>query len=219
MKRLNTGGFTVVELAISVVVTGILMVAVFYFMTNGLVDYTSNLKHSELLNSAQVGFDVVTNDIRLSANADTANRWADTNAPSGDYSWASNSDTLVLAKAAENSSGDIIFSDPAEYISYKNNVVYFLQGSNLYRRVIAGPVSGNTAKTTCPASSATDTCPADKVVLENIDSLTFRYADEQNATVTPDDARSVEMTAKLEDKAYGQTVTVTYTTRMVFRND
>jgi type II secretory pathway component PulJ len=219
MRRLNQIGFTIVELAVTIVVMGILLTLVFGFMTGSLQQYSNDTNRANLLNSAQSGFSIITNDIRLSASADTNNRLPDLNGPGDNYSWASDSDTLVLATATEDNDGNIIFADPPNYISQKNNVVYFLQDGTLYRRVLAAPVANNADQTTCPASQASSSCPADKAILTNIKEFSIKYIDEQNNEVTPTDARAIELYAKLEKKAFSEPVTVDYTTRMVFRND
>jgi len=220
MRRyLSNAGFTITELAITIVVMGILLTLVFGFMTGSLQQYSNDTNRANLLNSAQTGFEVITNDIRLSASADDSNRWPDTNAPGGSFGWVSDGDTLVLATATEDTSGNIIFADPVNYISQKNNVIYFLSGDTLYRRVLAAPVANNSDKTTCPAAQSSADCPADKEVLSNIKQFSVKYIDEQNAEVAPQDARAIELYAKLEKKAFSEPVTVDYTTRMVFRND
>lgn len=219
MRRLGQHGFTVTELAIGISVAAILMTLIFGFMTNSLVQYSNDTNRANLLNSAQTGFEIITNDIRLSANADINNRWPDANGPSGDFSWTSDNDTLVLATATEDTNGNIVFADQANYISQKNNVIYFLQNGTLYRRVLAAPVANNDAKTTCPSSLSSTSCPADKAILENVQDFAIKYIDEQGTEVTPADARAIELYAKLEKKTFSEPVTVDYTTRMVFRND
>lgn len=212
-------GFTLTELAITIVVLGILLTVVFGFMTSSLLQYSQNTNRANLLNSAQTGFERVTNDIRLSANADNVNQWSDAHGPSGAFSWTSDSDTLVLATAAQDSNDNIIFADPANYISLKNNVIYYLSNGTLYKRVLAAPAANNSAVTTCPPNQASTSCPADSIVLENVKSFTVKYIDEQNTEVAPDDARTIELNAVLEKKTFSEPVSVEYTTRMVFRND
>lgn len=219
MSRFNQDGFTVVELAISISVTGILLALIFGFMTSSLIQYTNDSNRANLLNSAQTGFEIITNDIRLSANADENNRWPDAHMSEGEFGWASDSDTLVLATAVEDNNGNIIFADPANYISQKNNIVYFLSNGTLYKRVIAAGDANNSLKTTCPSTQASASCPADKIILENVKEFQVRYIDENNAEVSPAEARSVELYAKLEKETFSEPVTVDYTTRMVFRND
>lgn len=222
MKR-QSAGFTLVEVIVSLTVAGVLVGIIMGFMINSLTQYGIAGARAELLNEAQIALDIAANDIRLSANADANNRWPDNNAPnapSDTFSWTSNSSTLVLATAAENSAGDILFSDASNYVSHKNNSVYFVSSGKLYKRVLAAPnVTGNTAVTTCPAAAATSSCPADRLLLQNVEAFTVKYYDEQNQEVTPDNARSVELYVKLKVNRYPNSVLAEYKTRMVFRND
>ena len=218
MKKLSRTGFTILEVLITMTVLSILMLVVFNFMVNGLVQYTTDTNRANLLNSARVGFEVITNDIRLSANADENNRWPDPNAPGGEFGWTSNNNTLVLAAVVEDADGTILFADEAEYISHKNNIVYFVHNGTLYKRIIADPVAGNIAQTTCPATSSS-TCPADRTILENVESFTVQYLDDQDQEVNPSSARSIRLTALLSKTDFGRDVKAGYTTRMVFRND
>jgi hypothetical protein len=124
-----------------------------------------------------------------------------------------------LATAAEDNNRNILFDDPAEYISHKNNVIYFLSNDSLYKRVLAAPVAGNSEETTCPEAQASPSCPADKVMLRNISSFDVKYLDGADNEVAPSSARSVEVTIGRYTEEYSRPVSVSYTTRMVFRND
>lgn len=215
-------GFTLVEVIIALSVTSLLIFLIINFMTNSIVEYARAGARSELLNEAQVALDIISNDTRLSANADQNNRITDAyapGAPADEFSWSSDTDTLILATAVEDSNGDIVFADPALYISEKNNNVYYLDGGKLYKRTLAADVTDNDAKTTCPPAQATPTCPADKELLKNVSQLTIKYFNDKNEEVVPTNARSIEMYVKLEKTEYGQPVSADYTTRMVFRND
>lgn len=218
--KMQQGGFTLLELLISIGVITVLSFVVILFFTNMLRETASIGARADLLHEAQLTLDKIGNDIRLSANADQNNRWPDGNAPGGNqYGWASNSSTLILATAVQNSDGDILFEDPAQYITYKNNNIYFLQNGTLYRRTLAADVTGNTAKTTCPAASASANCPRDGELLHNVDGFSIRYINGEGNDVTPTDARSIELTISLSKNALQQRISVSYTTRMVFRND
>lgn len=221
MSTHDNHGFTLVETAISITLSGLLIAIIIAFMLNGLTRYGIANARSELLNDAQSALDVTTTDIRLSANADANNRWDDTNspgAPSDTLSWESSSSILVLATAAQDTSGNIIFSDASKYISAKNNIIYFVSDRKLYKRVLAAPVTGNSTKTTCPSASATTSCPADKLLISNVDTFTVKYFDSQNVEVSADTARSVELYIKLKVVRYPQSVFAEYKTRMAFRN-
>lgn len=221
-RRQGQSGFTLVEVLIAMTVSAVLIGIIIAFMLNSLTRYGVAGARAELLNEAQIALDITTNDIRLSANADKNNRWDDDNAPdapANTLSWQSDAHTLVLATAAQDADGDIIFSDHAKYISQKNNSIYFVKDKNLYKRVLAAPVDGNTARTTCPKAMVTATCSADKKLLGNVSAFTVKYFNSQNQEVAADEARSIELYVKLQVERYPESVVAEYTTRMVFRND
>ena len=138
-------GFTITELLVAIIVGTILSGAIMGFMTDELKQSTVSLAKAGLLHDAQVGLDIANNDIRLSSNADDNNRWQDNYAPvaGSPYSWQSNSTTLILATAAVDTSGNIIWQDQNDYIPYKNNIIYFLQNGTLYKRILAAGVANN----------------------------------------------------------------------------
>lgn len=220
-KRTSQLGFTITELLVAIIVGTILSGAIMGFMTDELKQSTISLAKAGLLHDAEVGLDTVANDIRLSSNADDNNRWQDANAPvaSSPYSWQSNSTTLILATAAIDTSGNILWQDANNYIPYKNNVIYFLKNGTLYKRILAADIAGNSAVTSCPSASVTASCPADRVMLQNVSSFSVAYHDGNGTNVTPSSARSVVLTVTLSKTEYNQALTATYTTQMVFRND
>jgi Tfp pilus assembly protein PilV len=219
LSRRDQRGLSLVELTVTLVVMMVVATGVMVFMVDGLRNYSSASAKENMLSQAQTAMDKITTDVMSAATADANNRIDDAYPPTAGSpnSWASDSDTLILATAAQDSSGTILYADPANYVSYKNNVIYYLNNGSLYRRMLATSVTGNKAKTTCPPASATASCPGDTRVLDNVISLTFGYRNHVNATVNPDDARSIEMSVTLQSKAYRK-ATVTYKTRAVFRN-
>lgn len=222
MTKLNSSGFTVIELAVVTTVTTILIIVVSAFFINNLQQSTLATAKGNMLDEVQHALDLIANDIRLSSNADDNNRWPDNYSPGGSsnpYSWQSNSNTLVLATAVEDSTGGIIFTDAKNYITEKNNIVYFVNNNTLYKRTLASTSPDNIAKTTCPATHATSTCPADKELLHNVANFNISYRDGQNNSVTPTNARSVEISLTASKYLYKNNVKVDYKTRMVFRND
>ena len=220
--QLDSRGLTIVELLVVISVTTILVIVVSSFMMVNLRESTLATARGNMLRETQQSLDLAANDIRLSANADTNNRWADVNSPGGasnQFSWQSNSSTLVLAAAAEKSDGSIIFADAKNYITEKNNIVYFVKDGTLYKRMISSPVADNNDKTSCPINLASASCKADKPLLQNVSAFTVLYKDGQNNNVSPTDARSIELNVTTNKKIYSKTLSVNYKTRMVFRND
>jgi len=214
-------GMTIVELMVALMLVVAISSVVIGFSVDKIRQSTQQTIKYNLLSDAEKGLNVVANDIRLSARADDANRWQDDNAPlaPGDkLSWKSNATTLVLATAAQKADGYIIFDDVHNYVSAKNNYIYYVKNGTLYRRILASPVAGNAAKTTCPPEKATPSCTSDKRVMSNVSSFNVSYYDGANQAVAPSSARSVSLNVTLLVNRYGQNISVNYTTRMVFRN-
>lgn len=221
-KHSNQSGFTLIEVITATAVTGILFVVIMLFTSNSLVSTTVQSARSDLLREAQLGLDVVGTDIRLSANAEENNRWEDQHAPSAPsdlFSWVSDANTLVLATAAMDNDDDILFDDPLNYVTHKNNSVFFVENNTLYKRTLAADVSGNAAATTCPKNAATSSCLADRELMNNVVNFEVRYLSGDDEEVDPANARSVEVSVRLETTKYGRTLDAEYKTRMVFRNE
>jgi prepilin-type N-terminal cleavage/methylation domain-containing protein len=218
-KKHSEGGFTLVELLVVMIIMGILSLTLANFITDWLQASSLAQTRANLLTTTETSLDTVTNDIRLSGNADQNNRWPDPYAPGGQFGWQSNSQTLVLAKVATDSSNNIIYSDPAKYISQKDNEAYYLSGSVLYRRTLTSDSSNDAAVTTCPPANATSSCPADTTVATGVSSLSFSYYDASEQIVSPTNARSVQVAITLSKTLNGKTISASYTTRMVFRNE
>jgi prepilin-type N-terminal cleavage/methylation domain-containing protein len=112
MRMNRQAGFTLPEIIVALTLSSVLIGIIIGFMVNSLSQYGIANARAELLNEAQIALDIAANDIRLSANADANNRWLDDNAPGGPddtLSWESNGNTLVLATAAEDGDGNILF--------------------------------------------------------------------------------------------------------------
>ena len=219
MKKLNNKGFTLTEALIAVSVMAILLTIIANFSITSLSNSTITTAQANLQGESQIAMDSIINDIRLSSGADDSNRWPDINNSGGDYAWQSDAANLVLAKAVLDGADNIIFADPAQYISEKNNVIYFVKDKVLYKRVLASPVANNSSRTTCPKASATTACPADRELLTNVTEFSIKYFNGDEQEVTPTDARSIELTVKTSVKKFSRNITSDYTTRAVFRND
>jgi type II secretory pathway component PulJ len=224
LRQLNDeSGLTIVELSIALVITAILATIMIAFSVDKLEQNAIQNTQYDLLTNAETGLDTVANDIRIANSADDNNRFPDPyapGAPSNELSWASNSTTLVLAIAATDKSRNILWQDAHDYISYKNNIIYYLSNGTLYRRVSADPsITGDSAIDTCPVAHATSSCPADGDILDNVSSFSIQYYNAQDQQVDPASARSVQLSVTLLVHKYNQNITSNYTTRMVFRND
>jgi type II secretory pathway component PulJ len=211
-----------VEALISVTVSTLMIIVIANFLLRNLQTSTLETVRANIQREVQQTLDIVATDVRLSANADLNNRNPDANSPGGagnQYGWTSNTSTLVLATAATTATNAIIFSDPANYVTTKNNIVYFVSNGTLYKRVLAAAVANNGSKTTCPTGKVTSACPADKELLHNVTNFSVTYVDGSNNSVTPTNARSVELSLTASVSRYKKAQSASYKTRMVFRND
>ncbi len=210
---------------VATAVTSLIIILIMTFLVNTLVTNSVDTARADLLREAQLALDVMNKDIRLSANADSINRWEDPNSPDADttngFGWVSDDSTVILAIAASNTDGEILFSDATHYITFKDNAIYYLSDGSLYKRTLAGEIDGetNAANTTCPPALATADCPADRRLVNNVESFTIRYLNGDGAEVDPDQARLIEAELNLAENKYGRDITASYVTRMVFRNE
>ena len=223
MIQLHTdeNGLSLIELLIALLLTAALTTLVVSFSVDKLEQNAMQSTQYQLLTNAETGLDRIGTDIRIASAADDNNRYQDPyapGAPSNELSWASNSTTLILAIAATDSKHNILWSDAKDYVSDKNDIIYYLSNGHIYRRVLADAVSGNSVVTTCPAADATASCPADADILDNVTSFSVEYFNSENQQVTPSNARSIQLSVTLSVSKYNQNISASYTTRMVFRN-
>ena len=101
-----------------------------------------------------------------------------------------------------------------------NELVYYKSGSSMLRRNLANPSAvGNTLKTSCPDNVATATCPADAVLSDYVQSLTFTlYDQDNNATSDPLLARSVAIQLINQRRVFGDLVSFDNKIRVTLRN-
>lgn len=218
----DQSGFTITEVVVSVVLVAIMITVITGFGLSTLASYSINTARAELLGDARLATDIMNRDIRLSANVDEANRIDDANAPGAPdntLSWQSGEAVLVLATAAEDGEGNILFADASNYVTEKNNLIYYVVDGELRRRVLAADVDNNSATTTCPPDQATEGCPADSVFAENVAVFQLRYVDRLGEETTLDNARAVEVVLELAAERYSRVIEVKQESRMVFRND
>jgi hypothetical protein len=101
-----------------------------------------------------------------------------------------------------------------------NELVYFKDGDTLYKRLLANPdADGNSLVTSCPSSLASDDCPADRKLVENLNTMVFTLYDQDNATTSdPLLARSVKIDLGLERDTFGEPLTYDNSVRITLRN-
>lgn len=214
-------GYSLVELVVATAIISILTILIMSFLVDKFVENAQVNARANLQLQTQLTLDLLNRDLKHSANVDSQNRWADNyspTSPGNNFGWVSDSSTLILAIPAQDASGSIIYEDPHVYISYKDNLVWFLEGSTFYKRILAADTPGNDATTTCPAG-AEPSCPADVKLADNVVSVNFSYFDANDNEVSATDARSMSVTMVVRNRVFGRDIEVSETIRTVFRNE
>lgn len=217
-RRLGAG-FTIVEMVISLVVAGILAVVIFavtfYYYANTVQAQTA----ADLGLESQAVLSQLSNDLRLADAISQTNVLADDNQPGGGWVTSNPSNVIIIESPAVDASRNIIY-DPNTGFPYRNELIYFIDGGSMYKRVLANPdATGNTQITTCPAAVASAACPPDRLFTSHINNLSFTLYDATGA-VTNDfsQTRSVYLQVNLVKKVFGKTITLNNATRITLRN-
>lgn len=225
----KSAGFTIVEL---LVICPILM-AVIAFLMNYLFNQYGQLVQQ----NAQVNLQVTSQAIVFSMQDDIffANAYVsdlntglvDNYAPSGGWTTSSNPTRFIISTPALTAShrkptrqavfintlGCTPDSVKEQNDALYNNIIYFVSGSKLYKRVVSAPSSTSLCGTsyqiqTCPAANVTATCPADILLTNQLSSFVVSYLKSGGtSTTTPEQATEVKVSLTLTDQAYAQTVT------------
>jgi len=201
---MNQRGFTVVELLIVATVSGLLMGLIAPFSLR-LWQQSSQLQASQAslvsrLNSGDFLRDALDsssgminqNDLQdnnvgvVDSSNGTGKYWIPLHAvPQTITMPASGSKAAVfyLDRPSIDTSKNIVMNGT---LPYNDDVVLYLDGSTkqlLARTLANGSAANNRAKTTCPKSSATTSCPADAVLADNVLSITTRYFSRSGNTI------------------------------------
>ncbi len=212
-------GFTITELVIAITVAGILAGAIFV----ATFDYYADVNRSQVATdealSSQSILNQMTSDIRLADAISSTNTITDPNAPAGGWVTSNPSNVIIIESPATDSSRNIIYN-PDTGFPYRNEFIYFVSGSSMYKRVLANTSApGNTAVTTCPQSLSSPTCPPDALFSDHVNNLSFTFYDSSdNSTSDATKARSVLLDVNLGQKVYGRDVTLSNQARITLRN-
>jgi hypothetical protein len=192
----NNSGVTLVELLIVIVVSTAVTIAILAF-TISFWDSTATLQNDlETFVTRSDAGDSIRDYLNESSGLITQNSLADNNPMVPDPTDVSgqhwDSIHAVPKSISIGASGVmtpvIYFESPAVNTSkniimngtqpYTNQFVLYLNGTTkqLLLRSLANPgASGNKTKTSCPSSIATPSCPADKLIADNVSAVDMRY--------------------------------------------
>ena len=212
-------GFTIVEMILAVSISAVIAATLLTISLRYTGEMLRARITADLAIESQILLRSIVEDTRLADALSSTNAISDTNAPSGGWVTSDPSNVLIIESPAINSTRDILY-DSATSLPYKNEVVYYALGTSMYRRSLKNSAAaGNIMTTTCPAASATATCPADKLYTKYLKDLTFTFYDDSDTTTANATlARSVKITVTTERKIAGKTVTFANSIRTTMRN-
>ena len=216
--KLHCKGFTLAELNVMIVVSGIVMLIVSVIFTNYFVLITRNNLYVEMTADSQNLLRSMVEELRYGAGIRQANTISDPNMPQG---WNTNNDSfvIIIAVPVKNSSGDYII-DTDTGSAYKNEYVYYKSGGDLYKRILANAnAQDNTATSTCPPGQTTQSCPSDVKLVDGIDTVVFQLFDQDDySTTDPLLARSINIFVSLAKNTFGEPIRVDNNMRITLRN-
>jgi type II secretory pathway pseudopilin PulG len=236
MKQSNQKGFTLIEI---LVITPILMVTVLATITFLFNEFGQITKQNGQLNlqlEAQNILFGLQDDIWYSNQfaSDKNANLIDSYAPVGGWVYNTTPPTLIISTAALTKS----HRDPNRQPIYLNestctpvdgngvnsvlynNVIYFVSGTNLYKRTLSAPgglavCSNLYSKQTCPTANSSSSCPADILLSDHINTFGITYYDTGNSTtLIPENSESVKIDLGLKDKAYGEDILASSSLRL-----
>lgn len=206
-------------MTVAVSVMAIIGVVFLGIIANYFVVISRNNELAEMTIQSQNLLRTTVENIRFGDGVRQTNQNPDANAPTGGWNTSNTSFVIIIAVPALNSSKQYII-DPNTGSPYMNELVYYKSGTTLMERILANPsATGNRMETTCPANLATNTCPADPVLANYVNSMTFTLYDQNAATTTvATDARSVAINLSMQRNAPGNPITVSNSIRVTLRN-
>lgn len=215
----DQNGYTVPELIVAISLFGIISVAFLGLMTNYFAGITRNNIFIDMTTNSQNLLRATVEELRYSAGVRESNTISDANGPGGGWNTSNADFVIIIAKPAQDSSGSFII-DTSTGDPYNNELVYFKDGTDLYRRTLANPsATGNTEVTTCPDSVSGPSCPPDTRLIENLDDMVFTLYDQDDAATTnPLLARSVKIDLSMERDTFGDPLTLQNSIRATLRN-
>lgn len=235
MKRANLSsnnfGFTLIEILVITPVVMITVILTMGYLFNQYGELTQQGAQINLKTQAQTISFSMQDDVFFASNfvTDKNSNLADAYAPSGGWYSNTNPPTLILSTTALTESRRNATRNPV-YINtlgctpddvkiqndeLQNNIIYFVSGTTLYKRILTAPAALSTCGTSyvkqnCPSANATASCPADIVMTDKINTFSVTYYDVNNAVITtPELAEKVKVDLQLKDKAYAEDIYAT----------
>lgn len=216
----NNRGFTIVELIVAITLLGIISVTFFSLITIMFANITRNNAVVDMTVNSQNLLRSTVDELRYSAGVRQTSAISDANSPPGGWNTSNDAFVIIIAQPAQDSSRNFIIN-PLTGTPYINELVYYKQGTSLFRRTLANSAAaGNTSVTTCPEASATSSCPRDARLVEYLDDMVFTLYDQDDAiTADASLARSIRIDLFMERKTFGEPLILQNNIRVTLRNN
>ena len=185
-------GFTIVEVTIVIVAAGLIFGLVFSFFWQYWQFAEKAQSDSDVLTERLDTSDYIREIVGTSSGLITQNSIIDSNAnvvdgtagagywltihsvPQTTATTSSDQPILYFKRFSQNSSKAFIMNGTSPYED--QYVIYLSNNGELRVRTLKNTAAtGNILTTSCPPTVATSTCPADKVLIKNVESIGARY--------------------------------------------
>lgn len=218
MRRRNAG-FSLVELMIAIGVASVLSTVLLAISLGFAADVFRSRATAELAVESHFVLQSIIEDIRLSDGVLAENTIEDSHAPDDNWTTDDALNRLVLSSPAIDTNRNIIY-DQTTGLPYKNQFIYYIDDSTLYKRSLKdSAATGNVIVTTCPVSAASSSCPADRSLTSNITDMTLEFYDIDNAqTNNPSQARSVKVGLIMSRESFGKLISFNNSVQVTLRN-
>ena len=218
-KKLNIKGFTIVELNITLILLVIVNASFLAIFINFLITSSRTNTITQLTSDSQSLLRILTEELRYGSGVRQTNAINDPNAPAGGWN-TSNTNFVIITTTLAQDSNDNFIIDPNTGRPYNNEFVYYRQDNELYKRTLVDPnATGNKLRTSCPEALATASCPADRKLVENLNSISFTFYDQDNIVTTdPLLARSISINLVLTQDVFGNDLDFANSIRVTLRN-
>lgn len=202
--RVNQQGFTLVELVVYMTLAVMFTILVFSFMFDFWGSAATLENDSETFVTRQDAGDSLRDRLNSAAHLISQNSIADTNREvneptdtTGTYWEIIHAQPKTITMPASGSYASVIYYEAPSIDSSKNYImngnqpyddefVLYLNGSTkqlLLRTLVNPSASGDRLKTSCPASAATSSCPADTIIASDITAVDTRYFSRSGNTI------------------------------------
>lgn len=228
MKQLNKLGFTLIEVLI---MSPVIMITVVMLMSYLFSQYGQLTQQGALINLQTEAQNItfgMQDDIFFakSFESDMNSNLVDAYKPTGGWKANSTPQTLIISDVALTTNRRSAVRKPVYINTFGctpqstlelndelfENTIYFVSGTNLYKRVITAPASLAVCgtpyfKQNCPVGYTSTACPPDKLLSDKLNTFTVTYYDSDNSVAaSPEVAEAVKVDIQLKDRAFADDI-------------